>query len=76
MDISSTNAGYIANMVSFGDIAGATPSRMKILLLDSETVRVYSVACYRGVADSLQVKIVSSSMTLSTLLSYEVYLVE
>lgn len=41
MDVASAVSGYISKMVSAGDSAiGSASSKMKILLLDSETVRV------------------------------------
>ena len=44
MDVVSAVSGYISKMVSAGDAAlGSSVSKMKILLLDSETVRVYNV---------------------------------
>lgn len=45
MDVISAVSGYVSKMVSSGDTTlGAVSSKMKILLLDSETVRVYGVA--------------------------------
>jgi vacuolar protein sorting-associated protein 45 len=39
MDVAQAVAGYISKMVSLGDsAAGTTNAKMKILLLDSETV--------------------------------------
>lgn len=44
MDVVSALSGYILKMVSAGDTTlGASSSKMKILLLDSETVRVYGM---------------------------------
>ena len=41
MDVVSAVSGYISRMVSPGDTAaGSSSAKMKILLLDSETVRV------------------------------------
>ncbi len=41
MDVVSAVSSYISKMVSSGDAAlGSSTSKMKILLLDSETVRV------------------------------------
>ena len=41
MDVASAVSGYMSKMVSAGDSAlGSSSSKMKILLLDSETVRV------------------------------------
>ncbi|KAI4130047.1 MAG: hypothetical protein LQ347_003527 [Umbilicaria vellea] len=41
MDVVSAVSGYISKMVSAGDTAlGSSSAKMKILLLDSETVRV------------------------------------
>lgn len=40
MDIVQAVSGYVSKMVSLGDGAAGTPNaKMKILLLDSETVR-------------------------------------
>lgn len=45
MDVVSAVAGYVSKMVSAGDSASGTPSvKMKILLLDSETVTIVSTA--------------------------------
>jgi vacuolar protein sorting-associated protein 45 len=45
MDVVQAVSGYISKMVSAGDSASGTPSaKMKILLLDSETVNVASTA--------------------------------
>lgn len=44
MDVSQAVAGYISKMVSQGDnTAGTTNAKMKILLLDSETVSLSEV---------------------------------
>jgi vacuolar protein sorting-associated protein 45 len=40
MDVASAISGYVSKMVSVGDNpTGTSSSKMKILLLDSETVR-------------------------------------
>ncbi len=40
MDVASAISGYVSKMVSVGDHAtGTSTAKMKILLLDSETVR-------------------------------------
>ncbi|KFY64485.1 hypothetical protein V496_03213 [Pseudogymnoascus sp. VKM F-4515 (FW-2607)] len=45
MDVVQAVTGYISKMVSAGDSASGTPSaKMKILLLDSETVNIASTA--------------------------------
>ena len=42
MDVVSAASGYVSKMVLAGDTSlGSSSSKMKILLLDSETVRVY-----------------------------------
>ena len=42
MDVVSAVSGYMSKMVSAGDMAlGSSSSKMKILLLDSETVRIW-----------------------------------
>ncbi|XPS76100.1 vacuolar protein sorting-associated protein 45 [Ascochyta lentis] len=47
MDIVQAVSGYITKMVSVGDSAatGTSAAKMKILLLDNETVGVNSVIC-------------------------------
>lgn len=41
MDVVQAVSGYVSKMVSYGDgTAGTTSAKMKILLLDSETVRL------------------------------------
>lgn len=45
MDVVQAVSGYISKMVSAGDSASGTPSgKMKVLLLDSETVSIVSTA--------------------------------
>ncbi len=45
MDVVSAVSGYVSKMVSAGDTTSATPSaKMKILLLDSDTVSIVSTA--------------------------------
>ena len=51
MDVVQVVSGYISKMVSAGDSAsGSSSAKMKILLLDSETVRVF-VECMQAPAD-------------------------
>jgi vacuolar protein sorting-associated protein 45 len=78
MDIVAAISNYVTKMVSSDGSAGPS-GKMKILLLDSETVRSYprkagvtTIAhnCYT------QVSIISTAITQSTLLSHEVYLIE
>ena len=77
MDVVSAVSGYLSKMVSSGDQAPeALPAKMKILLLDRETVRVYSFAVSYLFTDYPQVAIVSTAITQSALLNHEVYLVE
>ena len=46
MDVVSAVSGYISKMASAGDTAtGSSSAKMKILLLDSETVRVCIYLC-------------------------------
>lgn len=53
MDVVSAVSGYVSKMVLAGDTSlGSSSSKMKILLLDSETVRVYVIARKRFLADS------------------------
>lgn len=50
MDVVQAVSGYISKMVTVGDaVAGTTSAKMKILLLDSETVRALH---FRAVADA------------------------
>ena len=45
MDVVAAVSGYVSKMVLAGDTSlGSSSSKMKILLLDSETVRVYDKA--------------------------------
>ena len=49
MDVVSAVTGYFSKMVSAGDNPSGGPSaKMKILLLDSETVRILSVEEYHA----------------------------
>lgn len=66
-------------MVSVGDSAatGTSAAKMKILLLDKETVGLSSLTDGRSSrANSFQVSIVSTATTQSALLNHEVYLTE
>jgi len=77
MDVSQTVSGYITKMVSVGDgQAGSNAAKMKILLLDSETVSrpIVLLVLYSHSLD--QVSILSSATTQSSLLNHEVYLTE
>ncbi|RMJ26851.1 hypothetical protein PHISP_02284 [Aspergillus sp. HF37] len=44
MDVVAAVSGYITKMVTAGDSAGSSSAKMKILLLDSETVPIVSTA--------------------------------
>ncbi|KAJ5139044.1 Short-chain dehydrogenase/reductase SDR [Penicillium bovifimosum] len=44
MDVVAAASGYISKMVTVGESVGASSSKMKILLLDSETVAIVSTA--------------------------------
>src|SRR3569833_1833328 len=60
MDIVQAVSGYVSKMVSTGDNpTGGTSAKMKILLLDRDTV-----------------PIVSTAITQTTLLCYDVYLID
>ena len=51
MDVVSAVSGYISKMVLAGDTTlGSSSSKMKILLLDSETVRVYGKALQKRIS--------------------------
>jgi hypothetical protein len=78
MNISQAASGYITKMVSVGDsAAGTQAAKMKILLLDSETVGLLPYpGCVDYVSNSLKVAIVSTATTQSALLNHEVYLTE
>ncbi|KAJ5180312.1 hypothetical protein N7492_003522 [Penicillium capsulatum] len=63
MDVVAAVSGYISKMVTAGESAsGSSSTKMKILLLDSETLS--------------QVPIVSTAITQSALLNHEVYLID
>jgi hypothetical protein len=78
MDISQAVSGYITRMVSVGDsTAGTQAAKMKILLLDSETVGLLlSPGCVDYPSNLPKVAIVSTATTQSALLNHEVYLTE
>lgn len=79
MDIVQAVSGYITKMVSAGDsaVAGTNSAKMKILLLDTETVGLSLLpANFLQISDSLQVAILSTATTQSALLNHEVYLTE
>ncbi|KAF2093958.1 vacuolar protein sorting-associated protein 45 [Rhizodiscina lignyota] len=67
MDIVQAVSGYVTKMVSAGDSASGSPAKMKILLLDTETLVLLNV---------LKVSIISSATTQSALLNHEVYLTD
>lgn len=79
MDIIQAVSGYITKMVSVGDSAatGTSAAKMKILLLDNETVGLSPLpGALTYNADSSKVPIVSTATTQSALLNHEVYLTE
>jgi vacuolar protein sorting-associated protein 45 len=77
MDVVSAVSGYVSKMVLAGDTSlGSSSSKMKMLLLDSETVRVYVKAHKRSLANPKKVSIISTATTQSALLAHEVYLIE
>jgi vacuolar protein sorting-associated protein 45 len=79
MDIVQAVSGYITKMVSAGDSAatGTTAAKMKILLLDSETVGLSPPSKLKWrCTNASQVSIVSTATTQSALLNHEVYLTE
>lgn len=78
MDVVSAVSGYISKMVSAGDgTTTSSSSKMKILLLDSETVRIWDIEfCMAEELIVAQVSIVSTAITQSALLNHEVYLIE
>jgi hypothetical protein len=77
MDVVSAVSGYVSKMVIAGDTSlGSSSSKMKILLLDSETVRVYDKVRKSSPADFEKVSIISTATTQSALLNHEIYLIE
>lgn len=79
MDVIQAVSGYITKMVSAGDNAatGTSAAKMKILLLDNETVGLSAPPsdCMQATHHA-QVPIVSTATTQSALLNHEVYLTE
>ena len=77
MDISQAVSGYITKMVSTGDVAQSqVAAKMKILLLDNETVCMVNPLTSQPKLTPLQVPIVSSVTTQSALLNHNVYLTD
>lgn len=79
MDIVQAVSGYLTKMVSAGDnaAAGTSAAKMKMLLLDNETVGLSALSSIFWIAtDMHQVAIVSTATTQSALLNHEVYLTE
>jgi len=78
MDIVQAVSGYITKMMSAGDsAAGTSAAKMKILLLDNETVGLcVLLVCMWIYTEQLQVPIISTATTQSALLNHEVYLTE
>jgi vacuolar protein sorting-associated protein 45 len=79
MDIVQAVSGYITKMVSAGDSAatGTTAAKMKILLLDNETVGLSPPSKpLRARTELCQISILSTATTQSALLNHEVYLTE
>lgn len=75
MDIVSAVSSYVGKMVSSTG-AGGSSGKMKILLLDSETVSANSHPMEFRSSNVAQVSIISTAITQSALLSHEVYLIE
>lgn len=75
MDIVSAVSSYVGKMVSSAG-AGGSSGKMKILLLDSETVSATSHLIWFRRSNVAQVSIISTAITQSTLLSHEIYLIE
>jgi vacuolar protein sorting-associated protein 45 len=77
MDVMQAVSGYISKMMTVGDgAAGTASAKMKILLLDSETVRVACCAIGTLGVTNIQVQIISAATTQSALLGHDVYLTE
>ena len=77
MDIFQTVSGYITKMVSTGDaVQSQAAAKMKILLLDNETVCSFITFISLSKLTPLQVPIVSSATTQSALLNHNVYLTD
>lgn len=77
MDIFQTVSGYITKMVSAGDAAQSqAAAKMKVLLLDNETVCSLMFESLRYTSNPAQVPIVSSATTQSALLNHNVYLTD
>lgn len=76
MDVMQAVSGYITKMMTVGDgAAGTASAKMKILLLDSETVRNAS-RFDEFMLTLFQVPIISAATTQSALLGHDVYLTE
>lgn len=77
MDVFQAVSGYITKMVSAGDgPAGSSAAKMKIMLMDNETVSCFAASSIPPFPTRLQVSVVSSATTQSALLNHEVYLTE
>ena len=78
MDISQAVTGYIMKMVSQGDsAAGTSNAKMKILLLDSETVSSTNKhERFQLTLTVRKVSIMSTATSQSSLLSHDVYLTD
>ena len=78
MDVVQAVSGYVSKMVSAGENAsGSASAKMKILLLDNETVGAsHDILSTRSVTLIDQVSIISTAITQSTLLNHEIYLIE
>jgi len=79
MDIVQAVSSYVTKMVSAGDsaAAGTSAAKMKVLLLDNETVGLSALSIHFFLAtDTFQVSIISTATTQSALLNHEVYLTE
>ena len=77
MDVALAVSGYVAKMVAAGDAPSGMPSaKMKILLLDGETVRAHLRALLRVPLTCFQVSVMSTATTQSSLLNHEVFLIE
>ena len=79
MDIVQTVSGYISKMIAAGDGsfgAGSGAAKMKILLLDPDTVSLAPRIWLKLKLIVTEVSIVSTATTQSALLNHEVYLTE
>ena len=67
MDVVQAVSGYISRMVATNETAASASSKMKILLLDSETVRTIGTPCLVQINDNCSRYLLCRQLSLNLL---------